>query len=84
MLKLSKGACVSNISRTLCYARSSIGRWINWFTLCGAEGLVYLYSGRERKWPFEQIFRLLVLLVSHLRSHRSSELLATKINEIIN
>lgn len=59
MLMLSKGASVSEVSRTLCCARSSIGRWINWFTLCGTEGLVSLRPGRERKWLFEQICRLL-------------------------
>lgn len=89
MLMLSKGVSISETSRTLCCARSSIGRWINWFTLCGAEGLVSLRPGRERKWPFEQICRLLVLLVSHSpgdfgyqRSRWSTELLAIKINEI--
>lgn len=90
MLMLSKGASVSKTSRTLCCARSSIGRWINWFTLCGAEGLVSLRPGRERKWPFEQICRLLVLLVSrspgdfgYQRARWSTELLAIKINEIV-
>lgn len=43
----------------LCCARSSIGRWINWFTLSGAEGLKSLSSERGRRWPFEHIYALL-------------------------
>ncbi|MGL9724277.1 helix-turn-helix domain-containing protein, partial [Sodalis sp. (in: enterobacteria)] len=35
MLMLHRGDRVSDIARTLCCARSSIGRWINWFTLSG-------------------------------------------------
>lgn len=49
MLMLSRGASVSEVSRTLCCARSSIGRWINWFKLSGAKGLISLRPGRERK-----------------------------------
>ncbi len=37
MLMLHRGERVSHVARTLCCARSSIGRWINWFTLSGAE-----------------------------------------------
>jgi transposase len=46
MLMLHRGDTVSHVARTLCCARSSIGRWINWFTLSGAEGLKSLPSGR--------------------------------------
>ncbi|WP_261373959.1 helix-turn-helix domain-containing protein, partial [Yersinia similis] len=38
MLMLHRGDTVSHIARTLCAARSSVGRWINWFTLFGSEG----------------------------------------------
>ncbi len=37
MLMLHRGDTVSYVARTLCCARSSIGRWINWFTLSGVE-----------------------------------------------
>ncbi|EHT99415.1 putative transposase [Pantoea stewartii subsp. stewartii DC283] len=60
MLMLHRGDTVSHVARTLCCARSSIGRWINWFTLSGAEGLKSLPSGRGRRWPFEHICALLV------------------------
>jgi hypothetical protein len=52
MLMLHRGDTVSYVARTLCCARSSIGRWINWFTLSGVEGLKSLPSGRGRRWPF--------------------------------
>lgn len=39
MLMLHRGDRVSDVARTLCCARSSVGRWINWFTLSGVEGL---------------------------------------------
>ncbi|EFV7282522.1 IS630 family transposase, partial [Shigella flexneri] len=74
---------------TLCCARSSVGRWINWFTQSGVEGLKSLPAGRARRWPFEHICTLLRELVKHSpgdfgyqRSRWSTELLAIKINEI--
>lgn len=89
MLMLHRGDSVSNIARTLCCARSSVGRWINWFTLSGAEGLKSLPAGRSRRWPYEYICTLLRELVKHSpgdfgyqRLRWSTELLAIKINEI--
>lgn len=35
MLMLIRGNRVSDVARTLCCARSSVGCWINWFTLSG-------------------------------------------------
>ncbi|EBT5667961.1 IS630 family transposase [Salmonella enterica] len=89
MLMLHRGDTVSYVARTLCCARSSIGRWINWFTLSGAEGLKSLPSGRGRRWPFEHICALLRELVKHSpgdfgyqRSRWSTELLAIKIRDV--
>lgn len=89
MLMLHRGERVSKVARTFCCARSSIGRWINWFTLYGPEGLKSLSPGRGRRWPFEQICALLRRLVErspgdfgYQRSRWSTELLAVKINEI--
>ncbi|CAM7089677.1 Transposase [Escherichia coli] len=59
ILMLHRGDTVCHVARTLCCARSSIGRWINWFTLSGAEGMKSLPSGRGRRWPFEHICALL-------------------------
>ncbi|MEB5958185.1 IS630 family transposase [Escherichia coli] len=89
MLMLHDGNRVSHVARTLCCARSSIGRWINWLTQYGLEGLKSLPSGRQRRWPFEQICALLCQLVQrtpgdfgYQRSRWSTELLAIKIREI--
>ena len=89
MLMLHRGDRVSDVARTLCCARSSLGRWINWFTLYGIEGLRSLPAGRVRRWPFEHICTLLRLLIKHTpgdfgyqRSRWSTELLAIKIREI--
>ena len=89
MLMLHRGDSVSSVARTLCCARSSIGHWINWFTLSGAEGLQSLPSGRSRRLPFEHIFTLLRELIKHTPGdfgyqlpRWSTELLALKINEI--
>lgn len=89
MLMLHRGDKISDVAKTLCCARSSLGRWINWFTLYGLEGLKSLPSGRGRRWPFEHICVLLRQLIKHSpgefgyqRSRWSTELLAIKINEI--
>lgn len=89
LLMLHRGDSVSEVARTLCCARSSVGRWINWFTLSGVEGLRSLPAGRGRRWPFEHICELLRTLVRHSpgdfgyqRSRWSTELMALKINEI--
>lgn len=89
MLMLHRGDRVSDVARTLCCARSSVGRWINWFTQSGVEGLKSLPAGRARLWSFEHICTLLRELVKHSpgdfgyqRSRWSTELLAIKINEI--
>jgi transposase len=50
ILMLHRGDRVSDVARTLCCVRSSVGRWINWFTLSGAEGLISLPAGRARHW----------------------------------
>lgn len=65
MLMLHRGDTVSHVARTLCCTCSSIGRWINWFTLSGAEGLKSLPSGHGRRWPFEHICALLRELIKH-------------------
>ena len=39
MLMLHRGDCVRDVGITLCCACSSVGCWINWFTLSGTEGL---------------------------------------------
>ena len=89
MLMLHRGDRVSDVARMLCCARSSVGRWINWFTLSGIEGLKSLPAGRSRRWPFEHICTLLRELIKHTpgdfgyqHSRWSTELLTIRINEI--
>lgn len=58
MLMLHRSNRVSDVARTPCCARSSVGRWINWFTLPDIEGLKSLPAERTRRWPFEHICTL--------------------------
>ena len=88
MLMLHRGDRVSDVASTLCCARSSVGRWINWFTQSGVEGLKSLPAGRACRWPFEHISTLLREQVKHSSgdfgyqcSRWSTELLAIKINK---
>lgn len=89
MLMLHQGMTVTEVARLLCAARSSVGRWINWFTLHGVEGLKSLRPGRAPRWPVADILQLLPLLVQRspkdfgwLRSRWSTELLALVINRL--
>ncbi|QXE13508.1 IS630 family transposase [Pectobacterium atrosepticum] len=84
MLMLHRGMTVTDVARLLCAARSSVGRWINWFTLHGIEGLQSLRSGRAPRWPVADILQVLPLLVQRspqdfgwLRSRWSTELCIT-------
>ena len=45
MLILHRGDRVSDVARTLCCARSSVGCWVNWFTQSGVEGLIHYLPG---------------------------------------
>lgn len=89
MLMPHRGNKVSDVAKTFCCARSSLGCWINWFTLYGLEGLKSLPSGRGRRWPFKHICALLRQLIKqspwdfgYQRSRWSTELLSIKIHEI--
>jgi len=89
MLMLHRGDRVSEVGRTLCCARTSVGRWINWFTLGGIDDLKSFSPGGGCRWPFEHICTLLRELVKHTpgdfgyqRSWWSTELMAIKIREI--
>ncbi len=66
MLMLHRGCRVSDVARTLCCARSSVGRRINWFALSGVAGLKSLPAGFARRGPFEHICTLLRELVNML------------------
>ncbi|WP_065810645.1 IS630 family transposase (plasmid) [Klebsiella pneumoniae] len=89
MLMLHQGMTVTDVARLLCAARSSVGRWINWFILHGVEGLKSLRPGCAPRWPVADILQLLPLLVQRspkdfgwLRSRWSTELLALVVNRL--
>ncbi|AHK21020.1 DDE endonuclease [Yersinia similis] len=91
MLMLHRGESLSYVAKTLCAARSSVGRWINWFTLFGIDGLKSLPAGRQKKWPVEAMMHMLNLLVErspqdfgYLRSRWSTEMLTIEINKLFN
>jgi putative transposase len=91
MLMLHQGMTVTEVAKILCAARSSIGRWINLFTLYGVNGLKSLKPGREPRWPVADILPILPLLVQRspqdfgwLRSRWSTELLALAVNRLFN
>ena len=65
MLMLDRGDRVSHVARTLYFARSSVRRRINWFTLSGIQGLKPLPAGRSRRWPSKHICTLLRELIKH-------------------
>ncbi|WP_437215559.1 IS630 family transposase [Pectobacterium sp. LFLA-215] len=91
ILMLHRGMTVTDVARLLCAARSSVGRWINWFTLHGVEGLKSLNAGRAPRWPVADILHMLPLLIQRspqdfgwLRSRWSTELLALIVNRLFN
>ena len=91
ILMLHQGMTVTDVARLLCAARSSVGRWINWFTLHGIDGLKSLKPGRTPRWPVADILHILPFLVQRspqdfgwLRSRWSTELLALIVNRLFN
>ncbi|MBS8180009.1 IS630 family transposase, partial [Klebsiella pneumoniae] len=86
ILLLADGHSVSAVSRLTAAARSSINRWVNWYTLYGLEGLESESRGRKPVLPFAQIAGLLRLLVQlspqelgYQRSRWSTELMALEL-----
>ena len=62
-LLTADGHSVSAVSRLTAAARSSINRWVNWYTLYGLEGLESEPRGRKPVLPFAHISGLLLLLI---------------------
>ncbi len=63
ILMLHRRMTVSEVAKLLCAARSSVGRWGNWFTLHGVEGLKSLKPRHAPRWPVADILPDLLLLV---------------------
>lgn len=86
ILLLADGHSVSAVSRLTAAARSSINRWVNWYTLFGLEGLESEPRGRKPVLPFAHISGLLQLLIQlspqelgYQRSRWSTELMALEL-----
>lgn len=52
ILLLAQGNSVTAVSKLLAVARSSVGRWVNWYTKCGIDGLESSTRGRLRRYLF--------------------------------
>ncbi|CAM4042628.1 Integrase core domain protein [Vibrio aerogenes CECT 7868] len=89
ILLLADGQTVTKVSLLLAAARSSVNRWIHWYTEYGLKGLESLSRGRTSVLPFVQIAAILKTLIEinpqHLgyqRSRWSTELMAMEVNRI--
>lgn len=60
ILLLSQEHSVTTVSKILVAARSSIGRWIHWYTECGIDGLESSTRGRTVTLPFLQVAAVLI------------------------
>ena len=90
ILLLANGYNVTEVSRMMAAGRSSINRWIQWYTQCGLEGLESMNRGRVATLPYEQIKVVLETLIQispqdigYQRSRWSTELMAIEINRIM-
>ncbi len=88
LLMLNEGLTVTYVAKTLHAARSSINRWVEWFTLYGLEGLKSLPAGRPVVWELTPLYSLLLFLLQqslqefgYLRSRWSLELMTHTLNE---
>jgi transposase len=89
LLALHEGKSIVEVHELIGAARSSIGRWINWYTECGIEGLKSLPAGRPSQLPMDAILTMLTVLIQlspqdlgYQRSRWSTELLTIEINRL--
>ncbi|WP_217520384.1 helix-turn-helix domain-containing protein [Vibrio metschnikovii] len=89
ILLLSQGDSVTAVSKFLAAARSSIGRWVNWYTECGIDGLESSTRCRAATLPFLQIAAVLTTLLTfnsqslgYQRSRWSTKLMEIEVNRI--
>ncbi len=91
ILMLDEGKSVTQTAKWLCASRSSVNRWVNWFTLYGLEGLKSLPAGRPAIWDLTPLLAVVSFLLQHspqhlgyLRSRWSLEIITCNINELLN
>lgn len=89
LLALHDGKSIVEVHALTGAARSSIGRWINWFTECGMDGLKSMDTGRPPLLPMNEMLSMLVLLIQlspqdlgYQRSRWSTELLTLELNKL--
>ncbi len=90
LLMLNEGLTVTAVAKTLRAARSSVNRWIGWFTLYGLEGLKSLPAGRPAVWELTPLYNILLFLLQqspqelgYLRSRWGLELISNTLNELL-
>ncbi len=89
ILLLASGRTVTEVSGLIAAARSSINRWVSWYTECGIEGLESSTRGRSCVLPFQQITSVIKLLLQlspqelgYQSSRWSTELIALEVNRL--
>ncbi len=89
ILLLVSGRTVTEVSGLLAAARSSINRWVSWYTECGIEGLESSTRDRSCVLPFMQIAVVIKLLLQlpsqepgYQRSRWSTESIALEVNRL--
>lgn len=89
ILLLSEHKSVTEVAKVLMAARSSINRWIHWYTDSGIDGLESSTRGRVTVLPYRQIVGVLSTLlqlspqdIGYQRSRWSTELMAIEINRM--
>jgi transposase len=89
ILLLSEHKSVTEVAKLLVAARSSINRWIHWYTDSGIDGLESSTRGRTAVLPYLQIVGVLKTLlqlspqdIGYQRSRWSTELMAIEINRM--
>ncbi|ELR65992.1 Mobile element protein [Photobacterium marinum] len=89
LLALHEGKNIVEVHKIIGAARSSIGRWINWYTKCGIDGLKSLPVGRPSHLPMNEMLIMLTVLIQlspqdlgYQRSRWSTELLTIELNRL--
>lgn len=89
LMQLHEGKTIVEVCRITGAARSSVGRWINWFTQGGLEALCSLPVGRPPRLPVREMCAMLTVLIQftpqdfgYQRSRWSTELLTMQLNEL--
>lgn len=88
-MQLHEGKTIVDVCRISIAARSSVGRWIDWFAQGGMDALHSLPVGRPSTTPVREMCAMLTILVQfspqdfgYQRSRWSTELLTMQFNDL--